>query len=238
MLVFVHGLGHTPDAWQPFLQFFQERDIECRAIDLRKSHDPSQVRFRDYVDTVVSQVDEDDVVVGHSMGGLIMQKTAEETTIRGGIGICSAPPRSVKFKRRMVLSSLHYLPYVLLKKPFYFSYGYTRKWMFNCMSEERARQVYEHEIRTVPPQVAYELAMNKIPVNEAKVDCPLHFMAATEDRLSPPPLVKQIAEKYDVSHSVHGGCHYIFPNWKPYAQGIASFLDTVIGIGLYCPENI
>ncbi len=227
MLVFVHGLGHTPDAWQPFLQFFRERAIECRAIDLRESPDPSQVRFRDYVDTVVSQVDEDDVVVGHSMGGLIMQKTAEETAIRCGVGICSAPPQAVKFKKSTVLSSLRYLPYVLFKKPFYFSYSYTRKLMFNCMSEETARQVYGHEIRTVPPRVAYELAMNKIPVNEVKVDCPLHFMAAAEDRLSPPSLVKQIAEKYDASHSVHGGCHYIFPNWRAYARGIASFLDTV-----------
>ncbi len=227
MLVFVHGLGHTADGWQPFLQFFRERGIECTAVALQEGRDLARTQFSDYVDTVTDTVAQDDVVVGHSMGGLIMQKVAEKTAIQAGVGICSAPPTGITFKKRMILASLRYLPYVLLKQPFQFSYGYTRKRMCNCMSEKRARQIYEHAVTRMPPRVAYALAMNKIAVNEAEVTCPLHFMAASEDRLSPPSLVKQIADKYDASLSVHDGCHYIFHHWEPYARQLAAFLDSL-----------
>lgn len=231
MLVFVHGLWHTADVWQPFLQFFRERNIECTAIQLREGRDSATIRFSDYVDTMEDTVTEDDIVVGHSMGGLIMQKVAEEVEIRGGVGICSAPPKGIGFKKGMVLSSLRYLPKVVLKKPFKPSYGFTRKTALNCVKEDMAEQLYERDFTMVPPMVSYELTMNKIAVNEATVDCPLHFMAATDDRLSPPPLITKIADKYNASYSLHRGCHYMFHQWEPYAQRIASFLDIVNGPG-------
>ena len=41
-------------------------------------------------------VNPDDIVIGHSMGGLIVQKIAEETAIRGGVAICPAPAKRHK----------------------------------------------------------------------------------------------------------------------------------------------
>ena len=68
--------------------------------------------------------------------------------------------------------------------------------------------------------------MNKIKVDESKVASPLLFIAAREDKASPPKMVKRIAEKYGAEFVVKDGCHWIFNN-REIMEEISRFLVKI-----------
>lgn len=225
MLVFIHGMWSSADVWQNFIDYFKKRNFECKAISLKENIDLKKASFMDYVNKVGNAIDKDDILIGHSMGGLIVQKMAEKG-IGGGVAICSAPPKGVKMDIK--IASLKFLPKIIMKKPFKPDYKFVKKYILNCVDEEEARKIYE-EMDIDSSIVAYEIAMNKIEVDEKRVKCPLLFIAVKEDKISPPQMVEKIARKYNADYRLYNGCHWIFKNWREIADGISEFLIKLYG---------
>lgn len=83
-LLFVHGAWHGAWCWDEFyLPYFAAQGFAAYALDLRghgESPNSKSLRFTplgDYVDDVaqaVAQIDGPVVVIGHSMGGMIVQR--------------------------------------------------------------------------------------------------------------------------------------------------------------------
>ena len=84
-MLFVHGVFHAAWCWDAnFLDFFAERGFRAVAVSLRGygasplSEQPlNSVTIADYVDdvrTTVETLDAEPVLVGHSYGGLVVQK--------------------------------------------------------------------------------------------------------------------------------------------------------------------
>lgn len=104
-LLFVHGAWHGAWCWEEhFLDFFAERGHRVAALDLRgHGSSPSRGRFRttrmrDYVDDVAEVAgtfESPPVVVGHSMGGMVVQQYLEDHGASGGVLVASGPPRGV-----------------------------------------------------------------------------------------------------------------------------------------------
>ena len=177
--------------------------------------------FKDYANKVKAIVGKNDILIGHSMGGLIVQKVAEGIAIKGGIAICPAPPKGIKFGKGMLLFSIKYLPKVIMNKPFKPSFSFSKKFFLNCV--EDARGIYD-KLEAEPAAIAYELMMSKIEVDERKVKCPLLFIATKDDKACKPKMVKKIAEKYNAEFIVKEGCHWIFDNWQSIADKIQNFI--------------
>lgn len=83
-LLFVHGLSHSAWCWEEhFVPYFRERGYDAEAIDLRH-HGPGAARdglrftplarYVDDVNAAASKLAEPPVLIGHSMGGAIVQK--------------------------------------------------------------------------------------------------------------------------------------------------------------------
>jgi len=229
MLVFVHGMLANADVWRPLTNYFNERNFSCTAVNLREGLDLRKACIQDYVDKVKAMVTEDDIVVGHSMGGLIVQKVAEEASIKGGVAICSAAPKGVKYRGGIVLASAKYALKVIRGKPFKEDYRYVRNYMLVGVEEEEARNIYE-KLEEESAIVTHELGRNKIAVDETKISCPLLFIATTKDRLCSPELVKRIAEKYDAEYRLYEGCHHFFcnNNWRDIADKIHNFITKLL----------
>jgi len=81
MLIFVYGMGSNTDIWCPIINYFNEKNFSCKAINLREGLNLRKVHFQDYVEKVKAIATEEDIVIGHSMGGLIVQKVAGESNI-------------------------------------------------------------------------------------------------------------------------------------------------------------
>lgn len=104
-LLFVHGAWHGAWCWdEHFLPYFADHGYAAHAISLR-GHGFSEMdkslkllRLSDYVadvDQAVRDLGEPPVLVGHSMGGLVVQKYLEKGPAAGGVLLASVPVKGV-----------------------------------------------------------------------------------------------------------------------------------------------
>jgi pimeloyl-ACP methyl ester carboxylesterase len=103
-LLFVHCAAHAAWCWDiHFLDFFVDNGYRALALSLR-GHGGSPVSgplnkctIADYVDDVRSVAETlpvTPVLIGHSMGGFIVQKYLEAAAAPAAVLVSSAPPRS------------------------------------------------------------------------------------------------------------------------------------------------
>jgi pimeloyl-ACP methyl ester carboxylesterase len=104
-LVFVHGASHAAWCWdENFLDFFADNGYRSIALTLR-GHGGSDLdgkplnacTIADYVEDVRSVIDglpSHPILVGHSMGGFIVQKYLETADAPAAVLMSSAPPRT------------------------------------------------------------------------------------------------------------------------------------------------
>ena len=102
-LLFVHGAWHAAWCWdEHFLDFFAERGYHALAVSLRghggsatdkKLRDLSFDDFITDVTTVADALPTRPVVIGHSMGGVLVQKYLETREAPAGVLMASMPPQ-------------------------------------------------------------------------------------------------------------------------------------------------
>lgn len=100
-LVFVHGAWHAAWCWdQFFLPYFTDQGYGCHAFSLRghgKSPNTRSLRatrINHYVEdlaSVVDALDETPVLIGHSMGGLVVQRYLEGRDLPGAVLLAPCP---------------------------------------------------------------------------------------------------------------------------------------------------
>lgn len=225
MLYFIHGLNGNPEDWKPCIDYFSKKGFSCQAIKLREGQNPKKTHVSDYVHKVSQMVTKDDVLIGHSMGGLIVQKVSEKTPIKAGICLCSAPPKGIKFNI-VSIPHLKYILYILFNIPFKASFKLTRNLLFNSLSDENAKKAYDR-LTPESAKVTFEVLTNKVSIDYAKVHTPLFFIAAEKDNASPPDLVKKNASKYNAAFTIVPGCHHIFSNINPVNKEIDQILTQI-----------
>ncbi len=111
-LLFIHGAWHAAWCWENFLGFFAENGYRAVAVSLR-GHGASAVpkRFRlcsltDYIDdveSVIAQLPVAPILVGHSMGGFIVQKYLQRNDAAAAVLLASASVRGSRgFAQRLM----------------------------------------------------------------------------------------------------------------------------------------
>jgi pimeloyl-ACP methyl ester carboxylesterase len=104
-LLFIHGMLHGAWCWDAhFLDYFAQHGYPAYAVNLR-GHGNSEGRERlrwtriaDFADDVacaVAQLPCSPVLVGHSMGGFIIQKYLQEATAPGAVLLSSPSPKGL-----------------------------------------------------------------------------------------------------------------------------------------------
>lgn len=97
-ILLVHGAWHGPWCWNGFVDRLTESGHDVRAVQLR-GHDqpPGRIWYRvhNYVEDVqrmVAAFPAPPFLVGHSMGGLVVQKYLESGYAPGAVLMASVPP--------------------------------------------------------------------------------------------------------------------------------------------------
>lgn len=101
-LLFVHGAWHAAWCWdEHFLDFFAARGYRALAVSLR-GHGGSttakplrKLSFADYVEdiaTVAGSLPGEPVIIGHSMGGFLVQRYLQSRASPAAILLASMPP--------------------------------------------------------------------------------------------------------------------------------------------------
>jgi len=101
-ILLVHGAWHGAWCWRDVADRLTAAGNDVHAVDLRghgtKPTGRIHHRIRDYVDDVraaAEQIGGPVVVVGHSMGALVVQKYLERHGARGGVLLAPGPPAGV-----------------------------------------------------------------------------------------------------------------------------------------------
>ena len=101
-LLFVHGAFTATWCWQEhFLPWFAERGYDCWALSLEghgssSGHDYlSGISIDDYVrnlSAIIRQLNHTPIVIGHSMGGFVLQQYLTLHALPGAVLLASVPP--------------------------------------------------------------------------------------------------------------------------------------------------
>jgi pimeloyl-ACP methyl ester carboxylesterase len=100
-LLFIHGMMHGAWCWERFLDYFARHGFAAHAVNLR-GHGNSEGRERlrwtriaDFVEDVAAvarQMPSPPILIGHSMGGFVIQKYLERHDAPGAVLLSSPSP--------------------------------------------------------------------------------------------------------------------------------------------------
>ncbi len=218
-LLFVHGAWHGAWCWDVhFLPYFAQQGYMAHALSLRghgSSENNKSLRFTriaDYVEDmaqVARGLDKPPVLIGHSMGGFVVQKYLERHDAPGGVLMASVPPTGT-LPALLRYAGRH--PLTLLKNTLTLSLRYTvstpelvRDAFFSAdMPAEKVRAYYERmQDESFTAIVLDATALNLVKPQQIKP--PVLVLGAANDTIFTPDEIEATARAYHTKAQ-------IFPN--------------------------
>ena len=234
-ILFVHGAWHGAWCWEEhFLDWFADRGFTVAALDLR-GHGSSPARgwfrsrrLRHYVADVAevaATFATPPVVVGHSMGGMVVQKYLERHPAPAGVLVASVPPRGIL---RFVLHLVRHQPRVFA------AYLATLSAYPVVADPERAAALFFSD-PTSPTSLAFavrcqdeaflatlDMLVLDLP-RPKRIDTDILVIGGELDAVFPPRDVRATAAAYGTTAVMVDGAHDLMlePCWPEVAQAIA-----------------
>ncbi|WP_413204821.1 alpha/beta hydrolase [Rhodospirillum sp. A1_3_36] len=248
-LLFVHGAFAGAWCWsETFLPWFAARGWDCRALSLR-GHGGSEgrerldsFRLRDYaedVTTVLDGLDAPPVLIGHSMGGMVVQKVLEEREstgeIAGAVLMASVPPKGL-LEGAMAMASQHpnlYWTVLQIQTTGRSASGLrpVEDALFHSQPTPAESARYADLLQGESLTVINDMTWADVPRPPLRV-LPLLVMGATEDWFVPPTQVRATA-------AYHGVEPHLFPDighammmdrgWERIAAALLDWLEVTYG---------
>lgn len=244
-LLFVHGAYSSARLWAPyFLPFFADAGYDAYALSLR-GHGASegrellaQTRLRDYVADVVQvccELDEWPVLIGHSMGGMVVQKVLNDHPIPAAVLMASAPPHGLV---PSMLGTAVFNPRVFQQMTFLQVLGP------GAASIEGARRALfrpdtpDEEIRRLLPpaepgglRVMLDMMGLDLPPSLPRHDVPVLVLGGREDACITTAAVEATARAFNTKAVLFEGMPHAMMldrEWRTVAQHILDWLEATL----------
>jgi pimeloyl-ACP methyl ester carboxylesterase len=240
----------TPTCWKKWEEYFQARGYRTLA-PAWPEHDPpaaaqrakhpnpqlAKLELHDLVEhyrKVVQSLDEKPILIGHSMGGLIVQLLLQEGLGVAGVAIDSAPPKGViTLEWSFVKSNWPAInPFASKDKPIAldeaaFHYAFT-----NTLTAEQSHVAYEQEVVPESRRVGQGPTTAAAHIDFTRDRPPLLIISGEKDHIIPTDLNKKNFEHYKGSSITDfkvfaGRDHWIIASdgWQEVADYVTSWLD-------------
>jgi pimeloyl-ACP methyl ester carboxylesterase len=240
-ILFVHGSWHGAWCWEKyFLPYFAGKGYNSYALSLRghgNSDSPTHFRWMRIVDyiadiaQVVHQLPEKPVLVGHSMGGLAVQKYLEENAVPAAVLLAPVPVKGV-LQTTLRIALRH--PLVFLKAnltwslyPFISNPKLTREFFFSMdISPDRLNE-YFNLMQDESYLAFLDMLLFKLP-NPEKVSAELLIMGAENDAIFSPDEIEATAVAYDRKAEIFEGMAHdmmLENGWQTVADRILEWLS-------------
>ena len=240
-VLFVHGMWHAAWCWEEhFLPYFAQRGYVSHALSLR-GHGGSQGReglrwtsLADYVSDVrevVEQLERPPVLVGHSMGGMIVQKYLEKHPAPAAVLLASPPPKGVlsatlRVARRhplaFIKTNVTLSLYPIIGKP-----RLTREAFFSDDLSEEAVQRYFSRMQDESYRAYLDIMVFNLP-RPKEVDAPILVLGAANDRIITPGEIKATALAYNTQGEIFPDMAHdmmLEAGWQAVADRILGWLS-------------
>ncbi len=241
-LLFVHGAFAGAWIWdEHFLPWFAETGYEAHALSLRGhggSHNPGSIDWysmQDYVDDlarVALTFEEPPALIGHSMGGFVVQKFLEEHEAPAAVLMCSVPPQGLGLAQFSMLlarpSLLTEINHVLSGSDI--SLDALREAMFAQEISPTDLRRYSRLLQHESQRAIWDMSLFSLPQLVHMERPPLFIMGAEHDALIPAFVAQTTAKTYgepctilpDMGHGL-----MLERDWRKAAQLVADWLQSV-----------
>ena len=236
-----HGSWHGAWCWHNFLDYFPTLGYEVHAISL-PGHGNSpldrqhmnQYHFHDYVDYMAGEIDKvssTPIVVGHSMGGAIVQKYMETHSLPGAVLLASIPVSgTANFARRL----LRRIPGPMLRSVFFLDgkalIQTPEMAAANFLSADNKldKQWFHQHLTPESAWVGLELA--RPPFKSEKVQSPVLVLSGSQDALFSVKEEALTAQRLHAEfHVFDGQAHNLMqePKWQQVADTIHEWIQRL-----------
>ncbi len=219
-IVFIHGMFMTPLCWEHWIGHYKAKGYRCIAPawpgrdqpieQQRKNHpDPvlGKLKLQDVVEGMTSAIkglDEKPVLIGHSMGGLVVQLLLQSDLAAAGVAIDPAPPMGVLTTSwSFVRSNFPVInPFAPATRPVEMSLEQFRYAFVNTLTPAEQRAVYERYVVPESPGVPRQSLTSRARVNFKRTHPPLLITAGEKDHIIPASLNRTNYERYKASAGI------------------------------------
>lgn len=240
-LLFIHGMMHGAWCWDAhFLGYFAGHGFDAYAVNLR-GHGNSDggrglrwARIADYVEDVadtVRRLARPPVLIGHSMGGFVIQKYLEHHTAPGAVLLSSPSPRGlvgtalrIAARRPLVFAKVNLAPSLL---PVIATPQLTREAFFSQDFPEDELEAYQAQMQDESYMAFLDMVALNLPAL-ARVENPMLVLGAGRDHMLARAEIEATARAYraecdiipDVAHD-----SMLETRWQSVAARILTWLN-------------
>lgn len=235
----IHGMFAGGWCFEGWAKFLCEKGCDVYVLkDFHRRFDLSKVKFCHYVDEArslfglwvsgIKDIKSRPIIIGHSMGGLIAQKLAEEYLVRGIVLVASAPPKGISALTFDVTKAMlkHFIA-LGLNLPLRLDRKTAFKLILNQAGKDEYKKYFFEKFVPESSRVAKQLAFSRIPVDHRKIICKSLVVAGFYDKLLPLETQIKIADKY-VSDYLEFQCGHmpmIESCWKRVISSIYEWIN-------------
>lgn len=247
-LLFVHG-GYE-GAWcfeEYFLPFFKEHQFKSYALSFR-GHGKSEGREKineftlaDYLEdvkTVVKQIGGKFVLVGHSLGGGVVQTFAEKYPeyVAGIVLMSALPPYGMKPNVLMKMATKNSFGDAIHLKSLHKGKidGDDEKFPYRCFFSDELDMELKKKFAKLIQEESYKAGMqmlSKVVKDTKTMPVPVKVLGAEFDWFFPEDIVGETAKLYGTEAVIipnSGHCAMLDCNWKIAANEIKEFVKGLI----------
>lgn len=241
-LLFIHGAFAGAWMWtETFMPFLAKAGYPCYAMSLR-GHGGSDGRehidwhsINDYVEDVtqvIDWLDEPPILIGHSMGGFVVQKYLEHHAAAGVILLCSVPPQG------LIAAQFH----LMFQKPHLFAdlnsvmggdcadITTLREALFAGEVDEAMLAAWLTRMQAESHRALWDMSMFNLPNLHQMNRPPMLILGAEKDVLVPAFLVQTTGQTYGLPVHIfremgHAVTHE--KEWPHVAATLRDWLDKL-----------
>jgi pimeloyl-ACP methyl ester carboxylesterase len=240
-LLFIHGMMLGAWCWDVhFLHYFARHGFAAYAVNLR-GHGNSEgrehlrwIRVADFVEDVanaVGQLPRSPILIGHSMGGFVIQKYLEDYEAPGAVLLSSPPPTgllstALKIARRrpLVFAKVNLM---LSLQPVIATPELAREAFFSADFPEEELTIYWKQMQDESYRALLDMVVLDRP-HADRVRTPLLVLGVERDNMLNPRQIITTAKAYHTQAEIIPGVAHnsmLEQNWQRVAERILKWIN-------------
>ena len=215
-LLFIHGAYAGAWCWEEyFLDYFADQGFDAYAVSLR-GHGKSEggqwlhtSGVMDYVDDVrrtIARIGRAPVLIGHSMGGMVVQKYLERASAPAAVLMASVPPTGLAMPTlRLMLGDPWLFVQISLAhswNPQVVDFKSARRAIFSHDIPDSELARFADKFQPESQRAIWDMTMADLPRRWRMKLPPLLVLGGEHDALFPPEMVRQTATAYGVEAEI------------------------------------
>lgn len=255
-IVFITGAFVSHNCWKSWTSFYTSKGYNCiappwpykdaTAEELRNQQpndtELADLKFKELVQhytDIVTALPEKPIVIGHSIGGLIVQLLVNRDLVAAGVALHSVPPQGVfTLEWSSIKTVWKPMGFFSSSKKTYLMSPEEWKYAFtNGVQSQEQMQTYEEFVVPESKRVLRGTLKSEAKIDFKKQHPPLLLLSGSEDKTIPASFNYENYIRYDKNRSVtdykefEGKNHFSIglPSWHDEADYILSWI-AVLGM--------